>query len=1444
MKRKVNLRKKQVLAIAVAVIAVIGAIAAWQTWGATTRIAFLNFQVTELGQISKANDNSMIELCEISADDIADLDSYDMVMVTAMGLKLTEEQRAMLKEKAEKVAVYTRMATNPDNYICSVDSVDADFISQYLDNGGRTNYRSMLAYIRKFIDGKKLNAPEPELVRERPDCLLTHYDPSDADGEELGFNSVAEYNAFLAKHGLYSEGNPQVMLTGFMGAADDMTRALEKKGMTVYRVNKPQLFIGGKHADSIHVAAVVNMAHGRMGDYMVEFLKMKNVPLFSPVNVNRLVDEWLDDKQGMSGGFMSQSIVTPEIDGAIRPFVVFGHRTNDDGLRETYGIPGRMDDFVETVSRYITLQKKSNAQKRIAVYYFKGPGQNSLTASGMEVIPSLYNFLCQLRSEGYNVSGLPATVKEFESMIMAQGAVFGTYAEGAYANFIKTQHPALVTAAQYSEWTGKALSAQQIKEMNEINGEFPGKYMATADGRLAVARLQFGNVMLLPQVMAGSGDDSFKIIHGTNVAPPHTYIASYLYARYAFNADALIHFGTHGSLEYTPRKQAALDSNDWADRLIGILPHYYVYTIGNVGEAMIAKRRTYAQIQSYLTPPFRESELRNTYRQLNDAIDSYNKAPNAAAAQKVKQLTDKMEIAAELGLSKKAAYTADDIQRVESFAEELANEKITGQLYTMGEAYSQADIRTSVFAMTTDPIAFGLLGIDKLKGRADGNAEKHKQTFNRQYVEKAKAIVTRLMTAGGNMTDEEICRTAGITAAELKMAREVEAMQAAPDPIMMMMQMAEKMGAKSGKPQMQASQKKLTVSELRKMRLPRHGKIPQLSKAVFDKMEQSGRFPEKMMTAIRNEQKWYKESLKKGAKKPAAKKANAPRFSRSEIRLAQAITAVEHALKNVKAYSDALAESPRMEMASMINALNGGYTAPTPGGDPIVNPNALPTGRNLYSINVENTPTEDAWDKAKELCDNTIKMYRERHNGEYPRKVSYTLWSSEFIETGGATIAQVLYMLGVEPVRDAFGRVADIRLIPSSQLGRPRIDVVVQTSGQLRDLAASRLFLINRAIAMAANAKDDKYDNLVKAGVTESERLLVEKGMSPKEAREVSMFRVFGGINGNYGTGIQSMVTAGDRWDKESQIAEVYLNNMGAYYGDDKNWESVRKDAFEAALTHTDVVVQPRQSNTWGALSLDHVYEFMGGVNLAVRNVTGKDPDAYLADYRNHQNMRMQEVKEAIGVESRTTIFNPAYIREKMKGGASSAGIFAEIVTNTYGWNVMKPKAIDQHMWNEIYNVYVKDKHNLGTKEFFEKQSPAALEEMTAVMMETIRKGMWKATPQQTADIARLHVEMVNKHKPSCSGFVCDNAKLRQFIASKTDAASAREYQANVENIRQEQLADGKKSTVMKKETLNDDSNKTKAVVSGVLVAAIAIVAVIAIVVLIRRRRKNLDNSF
>ena len=571
----------------------------------------------------------------------------------------------------------------------------------------------------------------------------------------------------------------------------------------------------------------------------------------------------------------------------------------------------------------------------------------------------------------------------------------------------------------------------------------------------------------------------------------------------------------------------------------------------------------------------------------------------------------------------------------------------------------------------------------------------------------------------------------------------------------------------------------------------------------------------------------------------AAMAVRGKEYSKEEREFARVVTEIERTISNVGNYRRALEFSPEAEFTSLVNALNGGYISPSPGGDPIANPNAIPTGRNLYAVNAEATPSEQAWKRGKDLADETIRMYRERHQDSLPRKVSYTLWSGEFVETEGATIAQVLYMLGVEPIRDAFGRVNDIRLIPSEELGRPRIDVVVQTSGQLRDLAASRLFLISRAVEMAAAAKDDSYENYVAEGVVDAEQALINKGLSPKEAREISTYRVFGGVNGNYGTGITGMVQSGDRWENSSEIASVYLQNMGAFYGSEKAWEQVRQYALEAALTNTDAVVQPRQSNTWGALSLDHVYEFMGGMNLAVRNITGKEPDAYLSDYRNRNRVRMQELKEAIGVESRTTIFNPNYIREKMKGGASAANGFAEVVQNTYGWNVMKPDVVDNELWNEIYDVYVRDKFDLGVRGYFERQNPAALEEISSVMLETARKGMWQASDEQLAALAALHTELVDKHGPSCSGFVCDNAKLHEFIASKSTPETARNYQRQIREVREASL-DAKEGTVLKREELAS-SDRTVSIVSNTVVAVLVVGIIAALVIVVRRRRKKME---
>ncbi|MBD5347799.1 MAG: cobaltochelatase subunit CobN, partial [Bacteroides sp.] len=619
-------RRKIILASVAVAIIITAAIVAWRSIASSTKIAFVNYQPITLGEIGKANDNSFIKIENLSVEDLENASKFAMVFVNGMGLRITEEQRESLSKAAESgTPVITTAATNPDNYIVSTDSVDTEFIKQYLQGGGRANYRSMLNYVRKYIDGKKLFIGELTDPKQAPSGMFYHQDPKNPDNEMLYFDSLSEYRKFLQENNLLKDNSPNIILTGQMGVPDELIAELEATGNVVYPISNIQQAIKNGITDSISPSAMINMAHGRMGDAVVEYLKTKNIPLFSPLNVNRDYGEWMEDKMGMNGGFMSQSVVTPEIDGAIRPWTLFAQFEGSDGVPVIKAIPERLTEFVETVNNYVSLQKKANEEKKVAIFFFKGPGQNSLVAEGMEVAPSLYNMLNRFKEEGYRVDNLPSSLPEFEKLINDRGRVFGNYATGAKSDFVNNANPEIITRSEYEKWVAKDIGKEMSEEITAVDGEFPGHGLKTENGDLAIARLQFGNVVLIPQTAAGIGDDDFKIVHGTDMAPPHAYVASYLWARNGFNADAIVHFGAHGSLEFTPRKQVALGSRDWSDRLVGTMPHLYIYSTSNVGEAMMAKRRSYAGIINYLTPPFLESNVRGIYKNLADAIASYNK---------------------------------------------------------------------------------------------------------------------------------------------------------------------------------------------------------------------------------------------------------------------------------------------------------------------------------------------------------------------------------------------------------------------------------------------------------------------------------------------------------------------------------------------------------------------------------------------------------------------------------------------------------------------------------------------------------------------------------------------------------------------------------------------------------------------------------------------------
>ena len=1347
-----------------ALVLVAGVWLAWSRLASTTRIGLVNFQTFQASSFIKSNADRFIEFEDVPLDELDRLSRYDFVLGFGMGMRITAEQRAQIQQAADGgTPVFIYAATNPENAICSLDSVQKAGVSGYMRNGNKRNYQSMARYIRQYVDGKRFFVHPADTVVESASDVLYYLD------EELAFKTVAEFEGYVREHGFYQEGKPRVAIVGglndpFSGNReniDSLIVSLQGAGLNVYPVYSYRKLL--PFLKEIRPDAVIHFAHGRMvmgqADAAVDWLKEQNVPVFTPLSILQTEEEWVNDPMGMFGGFMSQSIVVPELDGAIYPYALNAQEVDEDGVFVVKAIPDRLRNFTQIVSNFVRLKQMRNADKKVAIYYFKGVGQSSLTAQGLETVPSLYHLLKRLKAEGYRVDGLPATEQEFGRMLMEQGAVLSTYAEGAFDDFMKNGHPALVGKQEYEEWVRRALPEALYADVVKIYGEAPGAYMsAVKDGEpcLAVARIQLGNVALLPQPMAAVGDDAFAIVHGAKTAPPHTYIGAYLWAQYGFGADAMLHFGTHGSLEFTPQKQVALSSYDWPDRLVGTVPHFYYYTIGNVGESMMAKRRSYATTISYLTPPFMESKTRTQFKELEDQIQAYYKADDgkkAAASLAVKRVALKMGLHRDLRLDSVPAnpYSEEEVARIENFAEEIANEKMTGQLYTTGVPYSPEKIRSSVLAMSADPIAYSVAALDRESGKVTDEQLKSKVFFTRRYLNPAKELVNGVLD-GRPVTDELVCRVAGITPEKLA---EAAAIMAPPKRSMMGM-----------------------------------GKVAPVTYTAAQKRE------------------------------------------------AAAITEVQRTINNITGYRKALEESPELEMKSVLNALAGGYVAPSSGGDAVANPLAVPTGRNLYSINAEATPSAIAWEKGMELANRTLEQYKKTH-GDYPRKVSYTFWSSEFVESEGATIAQVLYMLGVEPVRDPYGRVSDLRLIPSETLGRPRVDVVVQTSGQFRDLAASRLALISRAVEMAAASSGDRFGNRVAESTVETERLLVEQGVSPKEARDLSTQRVFGGVNGMYGTGIQDMITSGDRWENEQEIADTYINNMGAVYGSDKNWGDVNAGLLRAVLHNTDAVVQPRQSNTWGALSLDHVYEFMGGMNLAVRNVTGKDPDAYFADYRNRNRVKMQELKEAIGVESRSTIFNPEYIKEVMKGGASSASQITEVVTNTYGWNVTKPDVVDQEMWNKIYDVYVKDAYQLGTEQFFKAQNPAALQEITAVMLETARKGMWKASEEQLGELARLHTDLVKEFGSTGSGFSGGNAKLQDFIARKVSPENAAAYQQRVKEMKTAGTVADRKGMVLKKDEVAQVSRGEKNSLNGVWIAGGVFALFVLLLLVLKRKRKN-----
>ncbi len=1252
--------KKSVALLLLAALAVVCCIA-WNLWLRPTRILVVNALESQQADIVLSNDSRHIAVTCVEAEQMGALSGYDAVVIYARRIFLTDEQQAEVKRVAAKgVPVFTKTLRRSDfvaNHNLTAGQVEV--LQDYFDNETRQNLRNGLRYLRHLATPRRWGDQDYEHPMPVVKDMYYH--------REYGryFKTAVELTDYLQEHGLYTnptdtplpgkEGNGRRLafisgitfpMEGNRQHVDTLITMLTERGFNVY----PLTASGQERERLLHELlpdAVVFMAMGRIGnDTLVGWLNRHDIPVFAPFPLSASHDEWMDARQPMSAGSKNARIVIPEIDGAVAPFCIGTQNANAEGYLMRTAEVERCQLFCDYISRYMTLRQKPNSQKRIAIGFFKRPGKDALLASGMEVIPSMYNFLRRLRQEGYDVSGLPSTLEAFTSQLRSEAQVLGTYAEGAQRQYMDKGHPVWLSSRQYEAWAREVLDADSYAAVVSHYGPAPGTLLARGDS-LAVACLRYGNVLIFPQPRPALGDDDFRVEHGIDVPPPHSYLAPYLYMQQGFRADAIIHFGTHGNLEFTPGRDAAMRRQDWSQQLIGATPHFYFYTTANIGEAIIAKRRSAAILVTYLTPPYAESGMRQKYEQLHRQVHKALSSPDTQTSNLKSQLI-KEGLHRPLGLDSTTTrpLTEDELERIDAHLEELMNENMQAAYYTLGQPYTDEQLQQTVRAMNDDP------------------------------------------------------------------------------------------------------------------------------------------------------EQWP--------------------------RLKQLLRA-----------------STEAELDNMVHALSGGAIAPAPGGDPVQNDNVLPTGRNMFSINPENTPDEQAWDDGKRLAEETLARYQKTH-GEYPQKVSYTFWAGEFIATGGATIAQALWMLGVEPVRDSQGRIASLRLVPAAELGRPRIDVVVQVSGQLRDIADSRLKLITEAVRLASEAQDDSplYVNYVRRGTLAQQQALAAQGNSPVQVSQLSVLRVFGPANNGYSTGMMDYIERSGSWDDASELVDGYLNNMCAAYGADSTWGLNQRDLFQSALQGTDVTVQPRQSNTWGPLSLDHVYEFTGGLSMAVRQLSGKEPDAMLADYRNRRNRRLQGLREAIDVEARTTLLNPQFIRERMKGDEGTAQMFGETFRNVFGWNVTRPSAVDEQLYDDLYGLYMEDNQQLGIHDFFRQKNPAALQAMTAVMLESARKGYWKPTDTQLKTTLKLHTDLTRDFGPACTDFVCNNRPLQQFIAGHVPEQVARQYNDQLANVKDTPL----NTSLTQRDKLSsapESGSILRQLLPWLLLGLILLTAIIAMMVVRRRKQKN-----
>jgi len=1008
------------------------------------------------------------------------------------------------------------------------------------------------------------------------------------------------------------------------------------------------------------------------------FLDRLGVPVLQTITTMRSRSRYEASDTGVMGFELALSVALPEFDGNLITHPISGKERMDDAAdigsapKQHFPIAGRVDHAARLAVNWARLQSLDNAEKNVAVVLHNYPPSDDGigTAFGLDSPASTVNLLEELDARGYSLGdSMPDSGQALINTLTSQLTLDNRWVA---PEDVREQSVDVVSTDQYAAWFDQADERFQETIIEEW-GDPPER-------PFAIPGAEFGNVLVTVQPPRGFGMDPAKVYHDSDLQPPHDYVAFYAWLRNEFSADAVVHLGTHGSLEWLPGKTVGLNGESAPDQLVGDLPNIYPYIVNNPGEGTQAKRRSYAAIVDYLTPVMANAGTYDGLADLEALANEYREAgmedARADDGQQLEDLirsrVDDLDLAVELGMAgtidEQLAVRGPDeagstLAAGEVSGDDLKSDALVERIHEYLTDVKTTQIRLGLHTMSEPPAG------DRLA----------------EYL----VALTRLENGDTPSLRESVAGVVGV---------DYDALRNRPG------EYSEALGMTYAAAADHVHETSLDLIET----------LADHEFDIPDSEREAGPDDEVNINLLVVDI----ETLGDGRARSGA---------HDDLREVLAFIC-EEAAPRVQGADD---EIPRTA-----DALSGAYVPPGGSGAPTRGGvDLLPTARNFYTLDPRKVPAKHAWQVGRNVAEGVLERHHDEHD-EYPEEIGVVAWGTPTVRTKGETIGQVLAMMGVRPVWTEAGRIDDVEPIDLDELGRPRIDVTTRVSGLFRDAFPAAAGVIHDAVAAVVDLDEPPEMNYIKKHVQEDAAELEADGLDPDAARSAATDRVFTTRPGGYGAGTNKAVDEGN-WEDRGDLADVYVQ-WGGYAMGTRGNVSEAHESFERRLASVDATVKIEDTMEQDELDSSDWYAFHGGFISAVSEIAGSEPASYVGDSSDPEHVDVYTNEEKVRKAMRARVLNPEWLDSMEAHGYKGAGDLSTTVDVVMGWDATAGVVSDT-LWEDVAEKFAFD---AGRQEWMREVNPWALESISDTLLEAIDRGLWDADEETVDQLRDLNLSV------------------------------------------------------------------------------------------------------